>query len=432
MKSIQNLFFFALIVMVCSCGKNDYGPLSDWQNIPEVSTRTIPNQIYNIPIYSPTQLVVQYAPGTTPATKSFLRTKHNVLSFEVCALCPDESIEKWFFDNTIGIEPRKKAIETFGGGVLFADFEFTFTSELGDIIPGSSDDTTYVPLIAPANSGVTIAILDTGFDPFFPFWYESGEPISLLYNASETAEGDEISGYDFVNYDNNPFDDHSGKHGTVIAKIFNDVLNSYGAQHQILPIKVCNELGEASYFQLVCGLNYAMARTDVLQMSLGWYDDGFGDFENTIFKNILETYNNVIVVTSAGNGFEDGTINDNDTLAHYPSSYDVPNLIAVAATNELGTAAAEFSNFGEESVDFWAGGQGITFYDYDYIPLPEALEGTSFAAPQIAALAAKYRYFDSDISPEAVIDSLDINGLIVPGAYSGMVKYDKFYHLLVD
>ena len=38
---------------------------------------------------------------------------------------------------------------------------------------------------------------------------------------------------------------------------------------------------------------------------------------------------------------------NNDATPHFPSSYDVPNVVAVAATDRL----ASFSNFGANSVD---------------------------------------------------------------------------------
>ncbi|MDH4239042.1 MAG: S8 family serine peptidase, partial [Phycisphaerae bacterium] len=61
----------------------------------------------------------------------------------------------------------------------------------------------------------------------------------------------------------------------------------------------------------------------------------------------------VLFVAAAGNS---GV--DNDSQPHYPSSYDVSNVIAVAATDD-DDALASFSNYGAESVDVGAPGVSI-------------------------------------------------------------------------
>ncbi|MEM9547116.1 MAG: S8 family serine peptidase [Bacteroidota bacterium] len=391
------------------------------------------NPPFNIPIYSNTDLIVQFFPGTPAATKAMLRAHHGVINFEICQLCFDGEIELWTFGGLISIEPKKHAIEAFGG-LMDVDYEFDFASELGDVVEGTEEDLSYLPLIAPTNSGVTIAILDTGFDPFFPFWYDEYDvPKPILYNATEMAFADENSGYDFVNEDHNAFDDHGGKHGTIIAYEIHNFLEAEGIPHQILPVKICDENGFTSYFKLLCGAKYVFERAEVVNMSLGFYDDGFGDLENTIFKNLLSEYSNVVVVTSAGNGNEDGIGDNNDVLAHYPSSYDRDNVIAVAATNADGSEAAGFSNYGSLSVDFWAAGEEIPFYDYEYDPVTSSIDGTSFAAPQVAAIAAKYVYIGGGVlTPLQIINQLNVNGFPVPFEYEGMVKYDKYFPMLVE
>lgn len=439
MKSIQKLLSIILVIIISSCGKDEIINPSDNLDLDsdssQIITRSNQNNLpYNVPIYSDSELIVQYNPGTDPLTKSLLRAHHGVVNYEVCQLCFDESIELWFFGGPIAIEPKKQAIEDMGG-LADVDYEFDFVSELGETVVGSEEDLTYLSLIAPTNSGVTVAVLDTGFDPFFPFWYDDEVPLPILYNASETGSGEEYSGWDFVNGEHNAFDDNPGKHGTIVAFEINSILSDAGIPHQILPIKVCNAEGETSYFQFLCASKYVFEIADVVQMSLGWFDDGFGDFENTIFNNLLDEYNNVLVVTSAGNGNGDEDIegDDNDDDPHYPSGYPKDNVIAVAATNAMSTDSAYFSNYGDVSVDFWAAGQNVPFYDYGYVPIPGGVQGTSFAAPQIAALAAKHLHLGGGtLTPADIVELLNINGLPVPGEYDDLVKYDKYYPMLVD
>ncbi len=56
----------------------------------------------------------------------------------------------------------------------------------------------------------------------------------------------------------------------------------------------------------------------------------------------------ILFVAAASN---DGT--NNDDVPHYPASYDLDNIIAVAATTNDDTLAS-FSNFGATSVDLAA------------------------------------------------------------------------------
>ncbi|HEX8564848.1 MAG TPA: S8 family serine peptidase [Pyrinomonadaceae bacterium] len=104
----------------------------------------------------------------------------------------------------------------------------------------------------------------------------------------------------------------------------------------------------------------------------------------TIIKNALvEAFRSapeILFVCSAGNTGSDAGFNEG-----IPSSLELPNLITVGAVDASGAAAA-FTNFGK-TVKFYA--QGV--YVESVNPGGEKLKfgGTSFAAPQMANLAAK-------------------------------------------
>jgi len=416
MRSIQKSIAIIFLMLFFSCSNDDALLTNDTKTIRDSKT----SQASTI-TYANDRLIIQYHPGTSLTSKTILRQFYGVFSFEICHNCPDKSIEMWFFGGNINLEPKKSAIISSvppppipgSEGIMDADYEFGFTLDMSSPSIGSSTDFGYETYVKDTNNGITIAILDSGIDTNFPLFNDDGVPIKFLYKSPDTEEG--ASGWDFFNNDHNAYDDNLAKHGTAVAYIINEELDEVGVNHQILPLKVSDSNGNASYFSVICALNDALNKADVVQMSLGWYDDGYGDFVNTIFSNLLNAHSNVIVVTSAGNNGS-----NNDSLIHYPSSYSQNNVIAVAATNTSLSQIATFSNYGVNSVDFFAPGENIPFEGY-------GIDGTSFAAPIVAAEVVKIIDAYGDVSPEFIINKLILSGEDCSVSFVGEkpTKYNK-------
>lgn len=116
----------------------------------------------------------------------------------------------------------------------------------------------------------------------------------------------------------------------------------------------------------------------------------------------------ILFVAAAGNDSV-----DNDSEPHFPSSYDVPNVIAVGA-HTIDDQISSFSNFGRTSVDIFAPGTGIlsTTPNGRY----DTFNGTSMASPHVAGVAALVIAAHPTISVPAL--KARILGSAIPASYA--------------
>jgi serine protease len=155
---------------------------------------------------------------------------------------------------------------------------------------------------------------------------------------------------------------------------------------KMMPIKVLNADGEGSDADIAAGIQYAVTNhAKVINASFGGYS-----YSSTLYDAIAAANSaGILLVAAAGN---EGV--NNDLTPNYPSSYDLPNIIAVAATDQ-DDRRVPFSNFGPLTVDVAAPGT----YVLSTIPLnlysdKEFNSGTSMAAPHVTGLAGLlYSYY---------------------------------------
>ncbi|WP_103068344.1 S8 family peptidase [Aquimarina sediminis] len=432
MKCLKSLFPTLMIcLIVFGCTNEDI----DENTVNESSNKNYNSP--NYPIKSTTELIVEYQSGFPERKKEDLRKKYNVKRYEKCD-CTNSRIEKWEFDPRVDLEGRNELI-TQEGGIEGTDYQFFYDNE--NSTPGVSGSTAagqsdllISSYIKASNSGVTIAILDTGINltrlpQSYPFLYGTNSDMTLCEEGEET----EVSGWDFVNHDNDVYDDNG--HGTVVTSIIIDKLFDEDiSDYQILPVKAFNDLGKTTTFTLLCSYLYAVDKpsVSVINMSFGWYGPSGSLFPKFILENP-----DILHITSSGN---DGINNDDNV--HYPSSYTSNNILGIGSfsikkrkeiveplpfdSRAMGISLlspreiikSTFSNFGVTSVDFLSVGDQVSFYDNNgnhYL-----VSGTSYAAPLVTAKAAMY-YQNGHITPTAITEQLRLNGTLL--AYYSLPIY---------
>ena len=250
--------------------------------------------------------------------------------------------------------------------------------------------------IQKGDPSVVVAVLDTGIA------YEDFGPYRKAPDFGTTTF---VAGFDFINQDSHPNDDNF--HGTHVASTIAEATdNTEGVaglafRCAIMPVKVLDDQGEGSFFDVAEGIDFARgnANVRVINMSLG------GDGTNQTVTQAVDraVAAGITVVAAAGN--------DGKGTVSFPAA--LPNVIAVGAIDGR-KQKAPYSNFGPE-IDLVAPGGDIHRDDTGRDGLPDGrpdgilqqtldpdsaaqgiyddfgyffVTGTSQATPHVAALAA--------------------------------------------
>lgn len=203
--------------------------------------------------------------------------------------------------------------------------------------------------ITKGSKNVKIAVIDTGVDYNHPdlkanIWTNTAEANGKP-GVDDDGNGyvDDIHGYDFANNDGDPMDGNGhGTHcsGTIAAEHDNGVgIAGVMAQAQIVGIKFLTDQGSGSTADAIKAIDYA-TKINVDIMSNSW---GGGGFSQALKDSIVAAKNAGIVFTAAAGN----SATDNNSQPHYPSNYDVDNVISVAANN-YNDELAFFSCYGSK------------------------------------------------------------------------------------
>jgi subtilisin family serine protease len=303
------------------------------------------------------------------------------------------------------------------GGTDDADID---APEAWDVTTGSSD--------------VIVAVIDTGVDYTHEdlsdnMWTNETE-VNGSPGVDDDGNGyvDDIYGIDAHSEDPDPMDGDS--HGThcsgTIGALGNNGIGVVGVAWnvRIMALRFMGVSGGLTSDAIEC-LEYAIMMKEEHGQNIRVVNASYGgsDYSQAEHDAILAAaYANILFVASAGNDNQ-----DNDLQPHYPSGYDLPNIIAVAATDR-GDGLLYFdypwftgSNWGATTVDVGAPGQAILSCkrgdSYGY------MSGTSMAAAYVSGLAALilgehpgYTWDQVNLNILLTVDSLaSIEGLVLTG-----------------
>jgi PKD repeat protein len=237
-------------------------------------------------------------------------------------------------------------------------------------------------------SNTVVALVDTGIrythqDLAPNMWVNPGEIAGNGVDDDGNGIVDDVHGLNAPANSGDPID--VAGHGTQVAGMLGAVGNNglgvvgVAWQVKLMACRYADDAGNGSLSDVVQCFDYARAkRAQVINAS----------FVVTAYSSALYSAINscrsagIIVVAAAGND-----ANNNDATPYYPASYNLDNIVAVAATTRT-DALANYSNYGATSVDLGAPGSDITTTSHGSDSAYVVNNGTSFAAPVVAGAFA--------------------------------------------
>lgn len=242
--------------------------------------------------------------------------------------------------------------------------------------------------LTTGSTNVIVAIIDTGIrythrDLAAQMWRNPQEIAGNGVDDDGNGYIDDVFGINAITATGNPMDDND--HGThcagTIGAAANDGNPHVGVawQVQLMACKFLSASGNGSLSHAIRCIDYAVAKRARI-LSNSW---GGGGFTQALFDSIRAARDQgVIFIAAAGN---DGS--NNDVAPHYPSNYDLDNVVSVAAIDRLDKLAS-FSNFGARTVHLGAPGVQIYSSTRGSDTAYASFNGTSMATPHVSGVAA--------------------------------------------
>lgn len=255
-------------------------------------------------------------------------------------------------------------------------------------VPGADLKLSGAWNVTTGSDQVVIAVIDNGADLNHPdlaanLWVNSGEIPDNGIDDDLNGFIDDVHGWDFNRADNDPSPESNGRnHGTAVAGTFGAVgNNTQGISGANWNVSVMVLKTDFSVSATIKAMEYAADNgAHIINTSFGGSSFSASEYQ------AIETLRDfgILVVASAGNEHW-----NNDHGPNYPSSYDLPNIIAVAATSTKDDFTS-WTQYGQVTVDVAAPGDAIITTEANGTGGEDSYavrSGTSFASPLVAGVA---------------------------------------------
>lgn len=245
--------------------------------------------------------------------------------------------------------------------------------------------------ITVGTTNTVVAVIDTGVrythvDLARQMWSNPGEIPGNGIDDDGNGYIDDVHGINSILDSGDPFDD--GDHGShvagTIAASANDENGHVGVAWnvRIMALKFLRGPDQGGFgltSDAIQCLQYAVSKGVKLSNN-SW---GGGPFEQTMLDALQQARDRGhLFIAAAGNNTQDADLDPG-----FPASYDLDNVVSVAALDRKDKLAS-FSNYGRTSVDLGAPGVEIfsstSGSDTEY----QVFAGTSMASPHVAGVAA--------------------------------------------
>lgn len=255
-------------------------------------------------------------------------------------------------------------------------------------VSGADIDAVRAWEITTGATNVIVAVIDSGIrythrELAAQMWRNPGEIPANGLDDDGDGYADNVFGINALNNSGDPFDDTG--HGTHVAGTIGAAAND-GNPHvgvawqvRLMACKFMAADGFGLTSDAIRCIDFAAAKGARI-INASWES---GAFSRGLFEVIAQARDKgVLFVTAAGND-----LGDLDSSPSYPTSYELDNVISVAALDRRDQLAS-FSNFGQHSVHLGAPGAEVfsTYASSDSAYW--TLSGSSMAAPYVSGVAA--------------------------------------------
>lgn len=397
---MKRIFVMAVILAVVSSGLVVAGMGGSGQGV-----------IKKKAAYKPDTILVRFKPGASEEAKGKAQKElkatqvkkfHFVDGLVSVKLPPGRSIEDAIAQilknpNVLYAEPDYELAPTSTNDSSWNElWGLENTGQTVNYTPGTVDADMNIPE-AWSNGGTTgssdiiIGVIDTGVNYNHPdlnanLWRNPNEIAGNNIDDDNNGFIDDVYGANTITGSGDPMDGHShGTHvaGTIAAVGSNGTgITGVNQSAKVVSCKFLPDSGSGSTTDAIECLQYMydlkQAGVNLVVTNNSWGGGGY----SASLEAAIDAHRQagIVFVAAAGN---DNT--NNDSGAHYPSNYFLPNIIAVAATDQNDNRAS-FSNYGLRSVHVAA--PGVNIYSTIHSSGYAHYQGTSMASPHVAGLVA--------------------------------------------